>query len=109
MAAGFEFDEGAMSFVHGGCYGDGEGDRHLGQNAEAHVVLRSGVGEVGLRRTAKTGNDLGAGGGKVFSGTDVEGHPVPAPVLDLELKGRVGLHGGVGGYALFVFVAEELA
>jgi hypothetical protein len=42
---------------------------------------------------------------EALAGADVEGHAGPAPVVDLELEGGVGLGAGFGIDALFLAVA----
>src|SRR5690606_13601293 len=60
------------------------------------------------RHLAETDADLGFGVVEAFSGSDEEGHAVPAPVVHFEHGGGIGGGNGVGRGAFFFEVAEIL-
>ena len=109
ITAGDKLNVGTLSSFHKGCDGDHHGHGDLRTEAEAQVVLR-GIGiDVGGGKPAQAGNDLEAGHGQILAGTDIEGHSLPAPGVQLETKCSEGLDRGVRSDSALLKVAVELA
>jgi hypothetical protein len=86
-----------------------EGDGHVGPEPEAHVVRPLDLlAEGRARRRLELDQHLGAGDREALARADVEGHPRPAPVVDLEPHRGERLHVRIGCDAGLVAVAAEL-
>src|ERR1700722_4160079 len=75
------------------------GDLDLRGDLEADVVCGRRFAGEDRWRLAHAGNDLRAGHGEVFSGTDEEGNSLPAPGVNEEPEGDEGLDVGTGSDA----------
>ena len=59
-------------------------------------------------RLLELDGDLGERAWQALAGADVEGNACPAPVVDFELEGGIGLGAGLGVDAVFLAVAEDV-
>ena len=89
---------------------DAEGDAFVGLDADDEDiggVFAGAAVEEDVRRFAEVDADFGGLFGELFADAEVEGDAFPAPVVDVDADGGVGLGHGVRGDAVFFAVAWD--
>ena len=76
-------------------------------HAVARDIARERL-EAGEHRAAEVDDDVSGAGGQTLPGAQIEGHPLPAPVVDVQPDGHEGLRARVVGDALLLSVAGDM-
>ena len=108
VPAGQQFRQIALRFLHRRTHIETEGQLDVGTDPQPNIVRFQRVVLIHRRRLPQVNLNFRAGHSQALAGADINGHPAPAPGIDVEFERGKGLNIGIGRDTRLTAVTPKL-